>query len=426
MGTTSKTRRIGDILNTTGDPVEVYPAAPPTIGQVLQATSATAATWQTPAVGGSPSPVITLLQEKILASDVTSVGLVGSMQLTGLTIGQVYEVVGSITMSNNGGGGPTGLVQHNGATIWGFQNDGTAASEGECSGHFSEYFTATATTVEFNVTDAAASKSLGGNGTKAVGGTWLQVRHISGASATTVNVLASNVSTTGDVAALGFTGLTIGNQYEVIGQISMLITSSGSCTGRVLNGTTELFPFDFSGDGVEANCTGYTSGVFTALATTVVFTLDTAGANQLVEGNASKSDSGTFLELRPINTQDSKLDGKVLEEDATATGLVDDLTFDGLEFGKQYEIVGSLSSYVSDDTIFACNLENNGDVIGAFSWNAAGALEEISTGVSTGVFTATSPKVVIRVTSAGANHRLKGDGTTGNDGSWLKLRELKG
>ena len=46
MGIFSKTTRIGDRLNTTGDPVEVFSAIPPVAGQVLAATSATTATWQ--------------------------------------------------------------------------------------------------------------------------------------------------------------------------------------------------------------------------------------------------------------------------------------------------------------------------------------------------------------------------------------------
>lgn len=47
-------------LDTTGAAVDVSASAPPTTGQVLTATSATTATWQTPSSGG-------LTQAQVLA-----------------------------------------------------------------------------------------------------------------------------------------------------------------------------------------------------------------------------------------------------------------------------------------------------------------------------------------------------------------------
>jgi len=49
-----------DALATTGADVDVSASAPPTTGQVLTATSATTATWQTPSGGG-------LTQAQVLA-----------------------------------------------------------------------------------------------------------------------------------------------------------------------------------------------------------------------------------------------------------------------------------------------------------------------------------------------------------------------
>lgn len=45
-------------LDTTGAAVDVSASAPPTTGQVLTATSATTATWQTPSGGGLTHPQI--------------------------------------------------------------------------------------------------------------------------------------------------------------------------------------------------------------------------------------------------------------------------------------------------------------------------------------------------------------------------------
>lgn len=45
-------------LDTTGAAVDVSASAPPTTGQVLTATSATTATWQTPSSGGLTHPQV--------------------------------------------------------------------------------------------------------------------------------------------------------------------------------------------------------------------------------------------------------------------------------------------------------------------------------------------------------------------------------
>lgn len=87
--------RSSNAIATTGADVNVDLAAPPTTGQVLEATSATTATWQTPAAGGAP---VTVEDEGVpLTTGVTLFDFAGA----GVTVTEPVTDEVLVTISGN-------------------------------------------------------------------------------------------------------------------------------------------------------------------------------------------------------------------------------------------------------------------------------------------------------------------------------------
>jgi hypothetical protein len=411
-------------LSTSGADVTISTAAPPTINQALIATSSTEATWQDIAGAASSVPSITLHQEKILGANITAPDTdVAGLRITGLVIGQTYDIVAQVSQANTSGGGTGGTIFHDGVALFSYQEDGTAATETSTSACFSEYFVATATTCEWHAQFATGSDIVRGDGTKGFFGTWIQARHIVGASATTVKTLSANVTTTGVVSDLSFTGLTIGQEYELIGQMAVLIQGAVTCHGMFTNGDIDLMPFVYGGNGVEAVCTGVTSGVFIAEATTIDCNLLQAGGINQLEGDGTKGQSGCWVELRPISTGSKQQAGRILNSNITTTGIKEELSFDDLIIGRTYEIVGSVSAFASS-SLCSADLKMNGVAIMGWAWEAEGGNEDFNMGVSSGSFTAKAVKVVWDQAFADGSQYVLGDGTPGRTGTQLKLRQL--
>lgn len=123
-------------------------------------------------------------------------------------------------------------------------------------------------------------------------------------------ILSANVTTTGAIAELTFTSLELGKTYEIIGQIAMLTTSGGGPTGVIREGGgTILAGYQFDGGGgTEAGCSAIATGSFVATDTLVLLDATGANASSILEGNGTKNDSGTWLQLRefPLHEQTSE------------------------------------------------------------------------------------------------------------------------
>ena len=120
-------------------------------------------------------------------------------------------------------------------------------------------------------------------------------------SATTTNVLTSDVTTTGDITDLRFTGLTLGDRYLVNGIISHALSTNGAIYSNFENGSTIVGTFKNDDNGLSGGRTYSLAVSFSFIATDTQLDLNITGAGGTINGNGTNEE--TFLQLTNVNSQ---------------------------------------------------------------------------------------------------------------------------
>ena len=149
----------------------------------------------------------------------------------------------------------------------------------------------------------------------------------------------------------------------------------------------------------------------------------------------SGSGNETFVNIEKLEPQvdlattpAQKFQTKILSSNVTSNGVVSDLTFNNLEIGKTYFLIGqaSLLNNPSQGGPIG-TLKNGSTVIGGLQYDSSSVADcSVDGAITGGYFVATDTTVVLDMSSTSGTQILEGDGTKGSGGTWLTLVEIPG
>ena len=105
-----------------------------------------------------------------------------------------------------------------------------------------------------------------------------------------------------------FSGLTIGDQYRISGQVMIESSVTGGVSAEMTQSDTTTVIWKVSYNGVSADDLGqittFPQGIFTATGTTILFEPISEGATEIIKGNYTFEE--TWLELEALNNYEAE------------------------------------------------------------------------------------------------------------------------
>lgn len=374
----------------------------------------------------APLEVKTHYLRRSIYSDTTEIQ---ELTFSDLEIGEWYTLNMCIHMHSNGGDNVLVRANHNGAVICSVETENNSGESSEAVVAGAQItFEAAAEEITFEVNGIVSSTSFIGidqtiilSSQPSANINYVQlVKWTSGETLpVTTNTLTSDVTSNGNIAALEFTGLTIGEYYQVHLQsrfvsvngdiVHININHDGSTIGRTAHENSL----------VESEDAVYSTTVaFQATATTVTF--EAAGINDassLIDGEVGSPQNSTFAQLvHLIDTNFSPIvQTNVLGSNVAANGNIPSLAFSGLTIGNWYTLnmQGFIVSHNGDDVQlnasngdkFLCQLRHE---------NNQGVLNDDAVMGTSITFKAIDTSVTFEVSGISSLSNIQGDGTQSN------------